>query len=395
MNVYLHRLATDVPAHSASQDDLAVLFGRWAQDPGAARVIHHIFRKTGIQRRHSVLPDFTEPGRSELFRTASSGQLAGAGTHARNQAYARHSAPMAVRVARKLLGTDGHFRPADVTHVITVSCTGFVNPGPDWAIVTELNLPGSVERYHLGFMGCYAALPALRMARQFCVAQPDAVVLVVCLELCSLHVQTQSNNDSILGNALFADGAAGALVSARRPALDQPAFILDGFHSARAPEGHSEMAWEIGDQGFNLVLSSYVPDVIAANLGRIVHDLLTTAGCDMPGIDQWAIHPGGRSILDKAEDSLRLRPAQLAASRSVLRDFGNMSSATLLFVLQKLLRDHTGTRCSIAAMAFGPGLTIECGLLRTVPASASAPVADGHSSLASGRTRPTSPVATV
>lgn len=367
MTAFIHQLATYLPPNTATQDDLALKFGEWAQNAATARVIRHIFRKTGIERRYSILPDFTEPDRAELYRFDPKGCLTEASTQARNRVYARNAAPIAVQLARELLDRTSGFQSRDVTHVITVSCTGFVNPGADWAIVTELGLPSTVERYNLGFMGCYASLPALRMARQFCLAQPEAVVLVVCLELCSLHMQMQTTSDSILGNALFSDGAAAALVSARPPADDQPALALDGFMSAMAPEGQGEMAWEIGDRGFNLVLSSYVPDVISANLGRIVTDLLSPRGLTMNDIDLWAVHPGGKAILDKFEKSAALRPSQLAASRAVLRDFGNMSSASLLFVLQRMLALPRALQTSVAAMAFGPGLTVECSLLRMVP----------------------------
>lgn len=365
MNVFIHRLATYVPPNTAPQDRLAIKFGEWSGDAATARVINHVFRKTGIQRRYSVVPDFTEPDRAELFRTDANGGVSTASTQERNRVYGRFAAPISVQLGRELL-QGSRFEAKEITHVITVSCTGFINPGPDWAIVTELGLPSTVERYHLGFMGCYAALPALCMARQFCLARPDAVVLIVCLELCSLHMQPRTDNDSILGNALFSDGAAAALVSARQPASDQPAIALDGFMSAMAPEGRGDMAWEIGNQGFNLVLSSYVPDIISSNLERIVDDLLSPRDLDVGNIALWAVHPGGKAILDKVEKSLELRPAQIEASRTVLRDFGNMSSATILFVLKRILEGATSLE-PIAAMAFGPGLTVECGLLRAVP----------------------------
>jgi len=210
------------------------------------------------------------------------------------------------------------------------------------------------------------------MARQFCLAQPDAVVLVVALELCSLHMQMQTNADTILANALFSDGAAAALVSARAPQAGQPVLALNDFMAALAPEGQGDMAWEIGNHGFNLVLSSYVPDVIEANLSRIVGDLLAPRGMAVSDIDLWAIHPGGKSILDKAEKSLGLAAEQIEASRSVLRDHGNMSSATILFVLRELLLRSTEQK-TITAMAFGPGLTVECGLLEFIPDSQTAP----------------------
>jgi predicted naringenin-chalcone synthase len=373
MSVYLHRIETLLPPNADTQENLAVQFGKWARDPVTARMIRHVFRRSGIHTRHSVLRDFADATNAELFREDSNGHLIEPTTQARNRVYGKHAAPMAVELARRLLA-DSNFLPADVTHVITATCTGFVNPGPEMAIVNELGLAPTVERYNLGFMGCYAAIPALRMARQFCQTRPDAVVLVVCLELCSLHMQMRSDADSILGNALFADGAGAALVSARRPAPGRAALKLDGFLSALAPEGRGDMAWEIGDHGFNLVLSSYVPDIIGGNIRRIVGDLLVPRDLLPADIDLWAVHPGGKSILDKFEESVRVAPEQLADSCAVLRDCGNMSSATILFVLQRMLNRISRIPQRIAALAFGPGLTIECGLLETVPARV--PVAD-------------------
>jgi predicted naringenin-chalcone synthase len=372
MSVYIHRIETGVPDNSSSQETAAAVLGSWADDPATARIIRHVFQRSGIERRHSVLPDFTQPEQARLFRKDATGNRIEPTTQERNQVFAEHAGPMAVELSRRLVDGKQGFCPEDVTHVITVSCTGFVNPGSDWQIVNELGLSPAVERYNLGFMGCYAALPALRMARQFCLARPEAVVLVVAVELCSLHMQMQTNADNILANALFSDGAAGALVSARAPQAGQPALGLNDFMAALAPEGQGDMAWTIGDRGFNLVLSSYVPDVIEANLGRIVGDLLSPQGMNISDIDLWAIHPGGKSILDKVEQSLGLAPEQIAASRSVLRDFGNMSSATSLFVLRELLTNAAAPK-TITAMAFGPGLTIECGLFELIPPVAPAP----------------------
>jgi len=366
VSVFIHRIETQVPENSSSQEAAAQVLGAWSNDPATARIIKHVFQRSGIQRRHSVVPDFTEPAKARLFCKDTEGRHTEPTTHERNRVFSECAGPMAVNLARRLVDGRFGFRPEDVTHVITVSCTGFVNPGPDWRIVTELGLAPTVERYNLGFMGCYAAIPALRMARQFCLAQPEAVVLVVALELCSLHMQMQTNADTILANALFSDGAAGALVSARAPQSGQTALALNDFMAALAPEGQGDMAWEIGNHGFNLVLSSYVPDVIAANLDRIVGDLLAPRAISIGDVDLWAIHPGGKSILDKAERALGLAPEQIAASRAVLRDYGNMSSATILFVLRELLANTTAQK-TITAMAFGPGLTIECGLLEVVP----------------------------
>ncbi|MCB1087643.1 MAG: type III polyketide synthase, partial [Verrucomicrobiae bacterium] len=188
-----------------------------------------------------------------------------------------------------------------------------------------------------------------------------------------LHLQMRTDRDSILANAIFSDGAGAALVSAREPQPGRAALVLDHFHSALVPEGRGDMAWEIGDQGFNLVLSSYVPDVIASNVDQIVGDLLASGETSVDAIDLWAVHPGGKAILDKVERSLRLQPEQIQASRETLRDFGNMSSATILFVLQRILAEAGPEPQQVAAMAFGPGLTVESALLRVQPAQAETP----------------------
>jgi predicted naringenin-chalcone synthase len=274
-------------------------------------------------------------------------------------------------LARKILGDLPGFRPEDVSHVVTVSCTGFYNPGPDYYIVRDLGIPFSAQRYHLGFMGCYAALPALRMAAQFCAADPGAVVLVMCLELCSLHVQLRAEEDFLLANSLFSDGAAAAIVSAREPAAEGSAYRIGDFHSALVPSGEQDMAWRIGDHGFDIALSSYVPKVIGSNIREFIEPSLARSGLSPADVETWAVHPGGKAIIDQVQARLGLRAEQVAASRETLRNHGNMSSATILFVLRDILRSNAGNAAEkVCAMAFGPGLTVEMVLLDAVPAGA-------------------------
>ena len=367
MSVYIHHIETLLPPHAYTQD--------YAQDwmterlPGkrARRLIRGIYRHSGIQTRYSVLPDFGPDGTPTLFRQDASGQLRDPTTEQRNNTYAEWAPELCAQVARNAVAHAEGFQPADITHVITVSCTGFCNPGPDLAVIKGLELPDSVERYHIGFMGCYAAFPALRMARQFCQARREAVVLVVCVELCSLHLQLSEVPDSLLANALFADGAAAALVSARRPAGSTTALALHDFTSALALQGADDMTWSIGNHGFNIRLSTYVPEIIASHIAEIVARCLRDSPWEREDIGIWAVHPGGRAIVDKVQKELELGPAQVADSRTVLNDFGNMSCVTILFVLKRLLarKDELATR-PVCAMAFGPGLTIETALLESV-----------------------------
>lgn len=368
MKTYIHHIETLVPPIHYTQEFACAKMQRWVGDESLARVVRAIYRRSGIDKRHSVLDDFAPGGNAELFREGPDGRLIEPSTEQRNRAYIRAANELSLALARNALARAG-IGAGEVTHVVTVSCTGFYNPGPDYTIVTGLGLSETTERYHIGFMGCYGAFPGLRMAQQFCLANPDAVVLVVCLELCSLHMQIKPDPDTLLANAIFADGAAAAIVSARPPVEGKPAFAIGQFMSALAPEGGKDMAWEIGNRGFNIVLSSYVPDVIAANMGQIVDDLLARRASTRDEIDLWAIHPGGKAILDKAEKVLPLRPEQLQAARETLRDYGNMSSVTVLFVLRRILDTLApGRSGQICAMAFGPGLTIETALLEALPA---------------------------
>ncbi len=372
MATWIHRIETILPRFSFSQEAAGAKMQEWAPDERTRRIIRALYRQSGIQRRHSVVTTFDSEGPDGFFQPGPGGALQGPGTAARNDVFARESRRLSVELARRTLESCPGVRPADVTHVVTVSCTGFYNPGPDYYIVKELGIPQSAERYHLGFMGCYAALPALRMAAQFCAANPDALVLVVCLELCTLHLQLKPEEDNLLANSLFADGAAAAIVSARAPAPGESAYRIGDFHSALVISGEQDMTWRIGDRGFDIALSSYVPKIIGANLREFIEPSLARSGLAPGDVITWAVHPGGKSIIDQVQASLGLRPEQVRSSREVLRDYGNMSSATILFVLREILRQPSGgTGENVCAVAFGPGLTIEMALLQAVRAESS------------------------
>lgn len=373
MSSFIHHIATQTPAYTYSQAYTRDRLKDWSQETKTKRLIHAIYNRSGIETRHSVSGDFIAGADAELYQTAPDGSVVSPGTAERNAVYAREAKTLSVELARKAIDGASGFEPQDITHIVYASCTGFANPGPDYHIIRELGLRESVERYTLGFMGCYAAFPALRMADQFCRANPDAVVLVICLELCTLHMQINDLPDCILANSLFADGAAAAIVSGRKPATGKPAYRLHGFASALVPSSESEMAWEIGNEGFNIVLSSYVPDIIGANIRSLLDGILTRHGSGLAGVEEWAVHPGGRSILDKVEASLELGDSALEASRAVLRDYGNMSSATILFVLKEMLDSAETDRATTCAMAFGPGLTVETAVLERIGCS-SAPL---------------------
>lgn len=331
-----------------------------ADDRRTSAVIHRIYQESGIEYRHSVVQDYAEtPSDFVLFHPEKG--ILNPSTGTRNEIYQREASRMFVDIAKQVIDESG-IEPSEVTHVITVSCTGFFAPGPDFEIVESLGLPGSTQRFHLGFMGCYAAFPALRMAHSFCNENPKARVLIVSVELCTLHFQATKELDHLIGAAIFADGGAGLLVSGV-PTSNAPALETQTYANTITQTGKKDMAWTIGDQGFDMILSSYVPDIIEANLSDALAPLLDQAGLSHHDIDRWGLHPGGRAIVDKVEASLNLRPTQLSASREVLANYGNMSSATVLFVLQTLLIDsNVVDGDTIVGLAFGPGLSVESGV---------------------------------
>lgn len=360
MSVWIHTIETSVPEIRYDQSDIGRQMVEWTEDERDKRLVRMLYRGSGIESRHSVIPDF---GANFLARNPD-GTLRQQTTAERNEIYTREARKLAEKLGQKLLAASPGFEASDITHVVTASCTGFFNPGIDYLLCQELGLSGDVRRFHLGFMGCYAAFPALNMATQFCLANPEAVVLVMCLELCTLHLQINGSEDSILANSLFADGAGAMLVSARPPKPGTTAYRIRDFESALIPSGLDAMAWSIGDLGFDISLSSYVPKIIGAGIGDVLTPLLTRNGLAVSQVPRWAVHPGGKSIVDKVASSLELAPEQVQPSRKVLRDYGNMSAATIVFVLKEMLAaPPTGSPETVCAVAFGPGLTVEMGLL--------------------------------
>lgn len=360
MSVWIHNIETAVPQHCYAQSDIGQRMLEWTLDERDRRLVRILYKSSGIETRHSVIPDlgkgFFIPIEDGTFRQPS--------TSERNEIYSREGKKLAVDLGLKLLDAC-EFGANDITHVVTASCTGFFNPGIDYFLCQDLGFANSTQRYHLGFMGCYAAFPALRMATQFCQANPDAVVLVMCLELCSLHLQINGNEDTILANSLFADGAGAVLVSARPPQPGNNNYRIDDFDSALIPGGREAMAWSIGDLGFDISLSSYVPKIIGAGIEELLQPLLIRNELTTEDIHRWAVHPGGKSILDKVSSSLELGCEQVLPSRNVLKAYGNMSSPTILFVLKEMLtQPATADHEKVCAMAFGPGLTVEIALLR-------------------------------
>ncbi|HLV06477.1 MAG TPA: type III polyketide synthase, partial [Croceibacterium sp.] len=267
------------------------------------------------------------------------------GTHARMAVYAREAPELALQAIASLgeLGS--------ITHLVVASCTGFTAPGLDQVIARRLGLAASVERVVIGFMGCYAGVTAVRMAAHLVRSDPSARVLVVAVELCTLHLQPTDKLERLLAMGQFADGAAAALVTAEGPGL----ALGEGL-SLTLEDSQDLITWTIGDTGFSMVLSGEVPGRLADALDDPEVARAVTGGAPVKDIHGWAVHPGGRSIVDAVERGLALDADKLSASRAVLREYGNMSSATVLFVLRRLWDEQPATG---VALAFGPGLAME------------------------------------
>lgn len=363
MAVYLHSIQLWNPPRAYSQAEAAASVA--AQTPGRGkRIVRHIYAHTEIDQRHTAVGDFGAADPSKIFHDRGDGQWNIPTTGDRNRVFVETAKRAAPDVARATLGASADFDASDITHVITASCTGFFNPGTDVEIIRDLGLPASTQRFHLGFMGCYAALAVLRLARTICAADASAVVLVQCFELCSLHLQVSgTDTDAIVAGSLFGDGAGCALVSSQQP-RQAPAYRLDRLATCLTPGGESAMAWDIGDTGFEIVLASYVADIIGENITSAVKSILEPENLTQAEIGFWAVHPGGPTILRAVEEALHLPNSDLQISRDVLRQYGNMSSVTLFFVLAAGLQADVGPRT--LAMAFGPGLTVEMALMEKV-----------------------------
>jgi predicted naringenin-chalcone synthase len=370
-------LGTATPRYDLEQERIADwMAASFSDQPSIARWLQMLYNHTGIERRYACIPDFLEPPEHSRFAPGQPAVEA-ATTAERMAIYERESVKLGVTAAQRALGRDrtrsngsSSISVDDVTHLIVVSCTGFFAPGLDMAIARRLGLASTVPRTLIGFMGCAAAFNGLRAAHQIVRGQPEARVLVVAVELCSLHVQPGTDRENLISASLFADGASACLVGVPDE-LRSGIFVLHGLHTAVKPGTRSEMVWQIGDHGFRLRLSPEIPEHLAEAAPDALRTLLD--GDRRP--DFWAIHPGGPAIVDRLGEIFDLTAEDLAASRSVLRDYGNLSSATILFVLDELGRqfDAAGTSArpvTGVAMAFGPGLVIEMAELTYQPGAA-------------------------
>jgi predicted naringenin-chalcone synthase len=360
MSAVLLGIGTGVPANSATQAQaLELALRTTGGDEDVARALPALYRRSGVEQRGSVLagasPGFLAPARDADDR--------GPGTAARIERYAREAAPLAARASRQAIER-ASIAPAQVTHLVTVSCTGFDAPGVDSQLIRMLGLSPEVQRTHIGYMGCHGAINGLRLAGAFAAEQPGAMVLVCAVEVCSVHYQYGADPEQIVANALFADGAGAVLIGGAECAWQDRAediCRLGGCGSYVVPDSGDAMRWRIGDHGFRMMLSPRVPALLSSCIRPWLTRWLARSGLTLNDVRSWCVHPGGPRILSAVGEGLDLDRSGLGPSRQVLAEHGNMSSPSVLFILDRIRRREDPWPCVM--LAFGPGLVIEAALL--------------------------------
>lgn len=344
---YIASIGCAVPKYAisaAAQFDFMQKNCHWNEEE--SRKYKLLYDRSGIDKKHTVLPDFLAYEDKKIYTDSAEPLIEN-----RLEIYNEEAHLLAIEAIRKCVGSDFDYQK--ITHLITVSCTGMSAPGLDLKLVENLGLKTTIERTSVNFMGCYAAIHALKSAHYICKSIENAQVLVVCVELCSLHFQKLNSMDNIASNLLFGDGAAAVLITNKPSGLE-----LNSFYSEVNFNGQNDMAWKISSQGFLMRLSAYIPELIKADIAKFVENAAKEAGINRSLIGNWAIHPGGRKILDVIKTSLSLTDENLESSYYILKNYGNMSSPTVLFVLAHLQEKRKNSN-PIFLTAFGPGLTME------------------------------------
>ena len=356
-------IGTAVPAYEHRQADILPFMERiYGLEKDAGRKLRALYQQSGITTRYSVIPDYSRPPRQWQFYPPTENLEPFPSLERRMRWYKEHAATLSLKAIHRCL--EEKCAVSEITHLITVSCTGMSAPGLDLELVEALGLPPTVFRTSINFMGCYAAVHALKLAHALVAGDTAARVLVVCTELCTLHFQQDPTIDNMLSSLLFSDGSAAALVVA--DGQGDKGLRLKHFYSEIVPEGKKEMTWSLSSTGFQMTLTSYVTDLIRADFSSLVGHALEKSGIERQQINHWCIHPGGRKILDAIHKSLSFTNGDLDPSYAILDKYGNMSSPTILFVLQQIMENLTYSQPNcIFGAAFGPGLTMETFIAQT------------------------------
>jgi predicted naringenin-chalcone synthase len=349
-------IGTAVPAHKHQQEDILHFMQHvYAMNEVDKRKLKFVYHQSGIDTRYSVVADYNKNINDWKFYPHSENLEPFPSLELRMIWYNKYAAPLSIDAIRHCL--NGHTHTSEITHLITVSCTGMSAPGLDLQVMELMDLPKNIYRTSVNFMGCYAAIHAMKMADAICKTDSQAKVLIVCTELCTLHFQKEPTTDNIASSLLFGDGAAAVLITPDNNKKE--GLFIKSFYSEVVAKGKKDMAWELSGSGFLMTLSGYVPDLIEADFEPLVNRALKHAGKIKNDIAHWCIHPGGKRIVDAIGKTLQLPEGSLQHSYDVMKEYGNMSSPTILFVLKRMMMQHPASGQDIFGAAFGPGLTME------------------------------------
>ena len=347
-------IATEVPQYRHRQKDIIHFMSKvYGLNDIEKRKLGFLYNHSGIETRYSVIDDYSLPEEEWDFIPKEMNKSFPV-LEERMKIYDKEALSLSLNAIKKCI-TD-HIKPGEITHLITVSCTGMSAPGLDLQIAEVLNLSPHIFRTSVNFMGCYAAIHALKLAKLICDADANANVVIADTELCTLHFQQEYTLDNVASSLLFADGSAAVLVSNKLKSFNS--ITLDGFFSHVSYKGKKDMAWELSSKGFLMTLSGYVPQLVEEDIDALVAASLEHHNIDKSSITHWCIHPGGKKILQAIENKLDLDKDDLCFSRTVLSKYGNMSSPTVLFVLKDMM-NSIRIKAKIFGVAFGPGLTME------------------------------------
>jgi predicted naringenin-chalcone synthase len=328
------------------------------------RKLKFLYNQSAIDTRYSVLPDYSLNAGDWEFYPASENLEPFPNLELRMKWFNKTAPALTVNAIEKCI--ENKIGKEQITHLITVSCTGISAPGLDLQVMEAMGLPQNIFRTSVNFMGCYAAIHGLKLADAFCTCDKNAKVVVVCTELCTLHFQKENTTDNIASSLLFGDGSAAVLVT--HDDIEEDGLRISNFYSEVAFKGKKDMSWELSSSGFLMTLSGYVPDLIEEDFNKLLANALKNADCNKEDISHWCIHPGGKRILASIEKSIDIKNEDLQYSYNVLKNYGNMSSPTILFVLKEIMdsikeKKKKEKKTNIFGAAFGPGLTLETFIL--------------------------------
>jgi predicted naringenin-chalcone synthase len=352
-------IGTAVPDYGTEQSTILEFMRAAYHDDTASRKLNILFHNSGINKRYSVVPDFdgSKPEQSIFALNQAIPDV-----EKRIKVFKQQAVPLAIKAIENSLNKlNTTLSGFGITHLITVTCTGIYAPGIGAALIEQLNLPDDIFHTSINFMGCNAAFPALKIAEMITRTDEKAKVLIVCVELCTLHFQPKDNNDNLLANTIFGDGAAAVIVVSDKTAKQnsQSGLSINGFYSLLLNKGKNLMGWNVTPVNYEMVLDAGIPEFIGDEVTEIVMKAGRKLNVTPSTIGKWAIHPGGRKILDSIKKRLPLTDSDMQYSYKVLADNGNMSSPTILFVMNEIMQAQHEPGETLFAIGFGPGLSIE------------------------------------